>query len=104
MHTHSQPSDRGGQTDAPKHARGPDDEEAHPALQDPVCGMHVTEDSPHKAEHAGRPYWFCSAGCRTKFVTNPQTYLQPMAADPPAPAAGVAPAPEAAAAAGTVYT
>ncbi|MCU0919472.1 MAG: heavy metal translocating P-type ATPase [Burkholderiaceae bacterium] len=66
--------------------------------------MPVTEASTHKAEHAGRRYWFCSAGCRTKFVTNPQKYLEPVAADPPAPAAEMAPAPEAAAAAGTVYT
>jgi Cu+-exporting ATPase len=65
------------------------------ALKDPVCGMTVTPDSPHRAEHAGRPYWFCSAGCRTKFLTQPQKYLAP----------GAAPAePTPADAAGTVYT
>jgi Cu+-exporting ATPase len=35
---------------------------------------HVT---PHRAEHAGRPYHFCSAGCRTKFVADPLKYLDP---------------------------
>jgi Cu+-exporting ATPase len=63
------------------------------ALKDPVCGMTVTKESPHKAEHAGRPYWFCSAGCRTKFLTEPTKYLAPVASP-------AAPAP----AAGTVYT
>ena len=31
---------------------------------DPVCGMTVAPTSPHKAEHAGRSYGFCSDGCR----------------------------------------
>ena len=103
MHTHSHRHDHADQTDVPKQAHQAGDGGANPA-QDPVCGMPVTEASTHKAEHAGRRYWFCSAGCRTKFVTNPQKYLEPVAADPPAPAAEMAPAPEAAAAAGTVYT
>jgi P-type Cu+ transporter len=63
-------------------------------LKDPVCGMTVTKDSPHRAEHAGRPYWFCSAGCRTKFLAQPQKYLGPVAT----------PAEPIPAAAGTVYT
>jgi len=29
----------------------------------------------HKAEHQGRTYYFCSAGCRTKFVAAPAKYL-----------------------------
>jgi P-type Cu+ transporter len=29
----------------------------------------------HHTKHGGRAYYFCSAGCRTKFVNNPQTYL-----------------------------
>ena len=51
-----------------------------PALKDPVCGMPVNTESPHQAEHAGRPYWFCSADCRTKFLGQPQKYLSPVAA------------------------
>jgi len=44
--------------------------------RDPVCGMTVdTHKTPHRAEYAGRPYYFCSAGCRTKFATDPQKYL-----------------------------
>jgi len=108
MQTHSHRHDPAEQTDVPKQAHQAGDGGANPALQDPVCGMPVTEASTHKAEYAGRPYWFCSAGCRTKFLASPRRYLEPVAADPPAPAAEVAPAPEAvaaaAAAASTVYT
>jgi Cu+-exporting ATPase len=44
--------------------------------KDPVCGMSVDPHSAkHRAEHAGRTYYFCSAGCRTKFIADPQKYL-----------------------------
>ena len=72
--------------------------EAANALKDPVCGMPVTRQSPHRLEHAGRPYWFCSAGCRTKFAADPGAYL------PPAPIAPPSSAKASAAAAGAVYT
>ena len=46
--------------------------------RDPVCGMMV---DPHKtnrrADHDGHHYYFCSAGCRTKFVAAPDKYLTP---------------------------
>src|SRR5690348_5464168 len=43
---------------------------------DPVCGMTVDpHTTPHRAEHTGQPYYFCSAGCRTKFAADPQRYL-----------------------------
>ena len=43
---------------------------------DPVCGMLVDPATAvHRAEHDGHPFYFCSAGCRTKFVANPKTYL-----------------------------
>jgi Cu+-exporting ATPase len=29
----------------------------------------------HRAAHRGHTYYFCSAGCRTKFVADPQKYL-----------------------------
>ena len=29
----------------------------------------------HRAEHRGHPYYFCSAGCKTKFAADPQKYL-----------------------------
>ena len=64
-------------------------------MKDPVCGMTVTRQSPHQAAHAGRPCWFCSAGCRVKFLAEPQKYLAPVAAPgEPMPAAS----------AGAVYT
>jgi len=43
---------------------------------DPVCGMTVDPHAArHRADYRGHPYYFCSAGCRTKFVANPQKYL-----------------------------
>lgn len=44
-------------------------------LQDPVCGMSVTRDSPHHCQHGGKDWYFCSAGCRSKFETDPEHYL-----------------------------
>src|SRR5450759_5707194 len=43
---------------------------------DPVCGMTVDPyTAKHRAEHRGHSYYFCSAGCRTKFIADPQKYL-----------------------------
>jgi P-type Cu+ transporter len=43
---------------------------------DPVCGMTVDpHTAKYRAEHRGHSYYFCSAGCRTKFVSEPQKYL-----------------------------
>jgi P-type Cu+ transporter len=54
---------------------------------DPVCGMKV---DPAKAkarfEHGGRTYFFCSAGCSTKFQADPEKYLAPRPAPAAAPA------------------
>jgi Cu+-exporting ATPase len=45
-------------------------------VRDPVCGMNVNpETSKHRAEHEGKTYHFCSAGCRTKFMGDPDRYL-----------------------------
>ncbi|TPW05734.1 MAG: Cu2+-exporting ATPase [bacterium] len=50
---------------------------------DPVCGMTVDPaTAAHRAAHEGRDYFFCSAGCRTKFVAEPDRYL----GDKPQPA------------------
>ena len=43
-------------------------------LKDPVCGMSVTIRSPHMAMHEGTAVYFCSAGCKTKFLANPAKY------------------------------
>jgi len=55
---------------------------------DPVCGMTVKADSPYHASHDGRDYRFCSAGCRTKFVAEPDRYLAAASAEPEALPAG----------------
>ena len=62
-------------------------------VQDPVCGMPVDpQTAKHRHTHRGRPYYFCSAKCREKFIGDPAHYLNPEA--------NVAPAsPE-----GTIYT
>ena len=43
--------------------------------RDLVCGMAVAPDSPHRAEHAGQTYRFCSANCLSKFLAEPLRYL-----------------------------
>ena len=47
-------------------------------FKDPVCGMNVTEASPHFLQHAGTPFYFCSAGCKAKFASDPAKYLTPV--------------------------
>ena len=43
---------------------------------DPVCGMTVDpHTAKHRADHQGHTYYFCSAGCRTKFINDPRKYL-----------------------------
>ena len=50
--------------------------DASPLAKDPVCGMSVDPaTAKHKAEHAGARYYFCSAGCREKFVADPTRFL-----------------------------
>ena len=53
--------------------------------RDPVCGMQVDPASARaKAEHGGRTYFFCCAGCAKKFEGAPEQYLGPRPT-PPAP-------------------
>jgi Cu+-exporting ATPase len=43
---------------------------------DPVCGMTVDpHTAKHRADYRGHPYYFCSAGCKTKFTADPPKYL-----------------------------
>jgi P-type Cu+ transporter len=49
-------------------------------VKDPVCGMSVDPHTSKHSEYAGQTYYFCSNGCRTKFVADPQKYLMPEAA------------------------
>ncbi len=47
-------------------------------VRDPVCGMSVDpHTAKHRYDHHGHTYYFCSAGCRTKFIADPNRYLSP---------------------------
>ncbi len=86
-------------------------EHAHPAEDvktktaiDPVCGMTVDPDAGKPSHtHQGVTFHFCSEGCRTKFVADPDRYLKAEGADAhahhPARPASADPVPE-----GTRYT
>ena len=76
------------------HALDGDASELRERQRDPVCGMLVDpRTTPYRQQHAGRPYFFCSAGCQSKFLDNPTKYLaRSEVTAPPA-------APE-----GTIYT
>ena len=79
----------GGKQGAHGHGDG---QRAVGMVKDPVCGMDVDPDkTPHKATYGAHDYFFCSAGCRTKFMPDPAKYMTP--------AAPAEPMPE-----GTVYT
>jgi Cu+-exporting ATPase len=74
QHTHSI------KPDAKSHAGSGSDNGNAPGtpVKDPVCGMSVDpHTAAHRADHDGHPYYFCSAGCRTKFVADPAKYLTP---------------------------
>lgn len=44
--------------------------------RDPVCGMTVDmEKTPHHHTHDGRDFGFCGAGCKTKFVADPEGFI-----------------------------
>lgn len=53
-----------------------------PSLKDLVCGMSVTNQSAHRHEHAAKLYYFCGAGCKTKFASDPDKYLLPRPTTP----------------------
>jgi P-type Cu+ transporter len=66
---------------------------ADQTVTDPVCGMTVDPATTlHRYHYQDRTYYFCSAGCRTKFAADPMRYLE----DKAGPAQAV---PE-----GTIYT
>jgi P-type Cu+ transporter len=48
---------------------------AAPGLKDPVCGMNVTEQSSHSFNYKNNTVYFCSSGCKTKFMADPVKYL-----------------------------
>ena len=56
---------------------------------DPVCGMTVKPESPHRCEYRGAEYRFCSAKCLAKFQASPADYLEPRPARPSVAKGGV---------------
>jgi Cu+-exporting ATPase len=63
-------------------------------VKDPVCGMMVDpHTTPHRAQYEGKPYYFCSPSCQSKFMAEPVKYVEPAAARK------AEPVPE-----GTIYT
>src|SRR5258708_3798327 len=68
-------------------------------MTDPVCGMKVDPATAKASlEHAGTMYYFCCAGCATKFRAAPDQHLKPKSTGPtlvtlgaPKPAASPAP-------------
>jgi len=56
-------------------------------VKDPVCRMIVNPaTTPHRADHSGQTYYFCSQGCRGEFVVDPSAFLDRGPADEPAAA------------------
>jgi P-type Cu+ transporter len=75
------------------HAQSRNVGEATRMAKDPVCGMNVDPGSAkHSAERSGRIYYFCSQGCKTKFVADPVSFI------------GEKPKPPAQAPEGAIYT
>ena len=83
------------------HAHGPKFQPARAdgEMSDPVCGMLVTNQSPHHVRHGTDDYYFCSAGCQEKFTADPARYID-------APRAHIVPKPlpTPSAAGTTIYT
>jgi Cu+-exporting ATPase len=46
---------------------------------DPICGMEVDEKTALSAEYEGKKYYFCSPGCRDKFLAQRGLVLPPSA-------------------------
>ena len=72
----SEPATEGRQGHALHGNEGRDDDTASRSTTlDPVCGMVVDPATvAHEAEYEGERYVFCSAGCKAKFVADPQRY------------------------------
>src|SRR3954466_8114220 len=52
------------------------DHAATERVLDPVCGMTVDpQTAKHRHDHESHIYYFCSAGCRSKFAADPGKYL-----------------------------
>ncbi len=74
--------------------------EAPAAAKDPVCGMTVKPTTQHRVTHGDREVLFCCAGCKTKFIADPDRYLKSAAKPEAAPETAAKPEPPAPSAAG----
>ena len=45
--------------------------------RDPVCGMTVDRSTKFRSDWQGRTYYFCGAGCKSRFDADPETFLDP---------------------------
>ncbi|MBU3593472.1 heavy metal translocating P-type ATPase [Polynucleobacter sp. 71A-WALBACH] len=63
-------------------------------MKDPVCGMTVTSQSKHSYSLKNIAYYFCSNGCKEKFIGAPSRYLD----------GGLQDSESSASVAGTIYT
>ncbi len=66
------------------------------AVNDPVCGMEVTprHAAGGSADHVGTTYWFCSPGCRQRFIADPAAFAVRAPSLPQIPPPGAPPADE----------
>jgi uncharacterized membrane protein YraQ (UPF0718 family)/YHS domain-containing protein len=46
-------------------------------VRDPVCGMNVDRSTPFRSDWQGRTYYFCGAGCKSRFDADPASFLDP---------------------------
>ena len=92
-------SGRPGEHGHDGHTRAEDASADTGVLKDPVCGMSVTAETPHRFEHLRQRYYFCSAKCLARFAAGPDKYLTSIGV-PVAAAATAAPV----ALPGTIYT
>jgi Cu+-exporting ATPase len=65
------------------------DEQPSNKMRDPVCGMEVSSESPHRVTHGGEAYAFCCAGCVDKFNADPRSFLEPSPEPPRDPVCGM---------------
>lgn len=48
----------------------------YPIIRDPVCGMRMSaSEASDSFKNNGRQYYFCASGCKEKFVSNPNAYV-----------------------------
>jgi Cu+-exporting ATPase len=64
-------------------AQGSCCQQAEGDARDPICGMRVDRASAkHHSEYAGQRFYFCCAGCKTKFDAEPARYADAAPAMP----------------------